>query len=191
MRDARFRSLARRVWATVTWPPAHEVRLHSHNKLNELYDWVDGVKTGSTEGTGACLVATGKYGERRLIVTTLRQPTRDQEVRDALKLFAYGASRFARTQLVRAGQRVGELPLGDGGETAALTAGRSLARVVRRGATVTTRLSVPAALPTPPSRSLVVGHATYWADGLLLGSVPVRAVVARAVSLSAAPPATP
>lgn len=121
-RDPRFRSLARRVWATVTWPPAHEVRLHSHNKLNELYDWVDGVKTGATRGAGCCLVATGEYGARRLIVTTLRQPNRDQEVRDALKLFAYGASRYARSVHVREGRGVGELPLEDGG-AASLAAG--------------------------------------------------------------------
>lgn len=191
VRDPRFRLLARRVWATVTWPPAHEVRLHSHNRLNELYDWVDGVKTGFTEGTGACLVATGKYGARRLIVTTLHQPSRDQEVRDALTLFAYGASRFARKRIVRAGERVGELPLEIGGRAAALTAGAGLARVVRKGAPVTTRLSVPGTLQAAPARDEVVGYATFWSDGVLLGSVPVRAEAAQAVSLSATPPATP
>jgi D-alanyl-D-alanine carboxypeptidase (penicillin-binding protein 5/6) len=191
VRDSRFRLLARRVWATVTWPPAHEVRLHSHNRLNELYDWVDGVKTGFTEGTGACLVATGKYGARRLIVTTLHQPSRDQEVRDALTLFAYGASRFARKRIVRAGERVGELPLEIGGRAAALTAGAGLARVVRKGAPVTTRLSVPGTLQAAPARDEVVGYATFWSDGVLLGSVPVRAEAAQAVSLSATPPATP
>jgi D-alanyl-D-alanine carboxypeptidase len=191
VRDPRFRLLARRVLATATWPPAHEVRLHSHNRLNELYDWVDGVKTGFTEGTGACLVATGKFGVRRLIVTTLHQPSRGQEVRDAVKLFEYGASRFARRRLVRAGERMGELPLAGGGQTAALTADAGLARVVRKGARVTTRLSVPATLSAPSATDAVVGYATFWADGVLLGSVSVRAAAARAVSLSATPPATP
>ena len=191
VRDPRFRLLARQVWATVTWPPAHEVHLHSHNELNELYDWVDGVKTGMTHGTGACLVATGTYRSKRLIVTTLHQPSRDQEVHDALKLFAYGASRFASRRVVRAGQRVGELALRAGGTSTPLTAGAGLARVVRKGAAVTTRLSVPAALDAPPGRSEVVGYATFWADGVLLGSVPVRAEAAQAVPLSAIQPATP
>ena len=191
VRDPRFRELAKLVWATVTWPPAHEVRLHSHNKLNERYDWVDGVKTGFTDGTGACLVATGKYGARRLIVTTLNQPSRDQEVRDAVKLFEYGASRFARRRIVRAGERVGELPLAADGQTTALTAGAGLARVVRKGARVTTRLSVPASLAAPPAREEVVGYATFWADGVLLGSVPVRVEAAPELSLTSTPPATP
>ena len=43
----------------------------------------------------------------------------------------------------------------------------------------------------PPGRSEVVGYATFWADGVLLGSVPVRAEAAQAVPLSAIQPATP
>jgi hypothetical protein len=56
---------------------------------------------------------------------------------------------------------------------------------------VTTRLNVPGTLPAPPARDEVVGYATFWSDGVLLGSVPVRAEAAQAVSLSATPPATP
>jgi serine-type D-Ala-D-Ala carboxypeptidase (penicillin-binding protein 5/6) len=92
MRDARFRDLAWRVFATVTWPPDHRVRLHSHNILNETYDWVDGIKTGASESARCCLAASGTLRGRHLIVATLREPNRRQETRDALRLFRYGAS---------------------------------------------------------------------------------------------------
>jgi len=97
MRDARFRDLARRVYATVTWPPDHSVRLHSHNILNETYAWVDGIKTGASESARCCLAASGTFKGRRLIVATLREPDRAQEMRDALKLFAFGAAQARAT----------------------------------------------------------------------------------------------
>jgi serine-type D-Ala-D-Ala carboxypeptidase (penicillin-binding protein 5/6) len=172
MRDLRFRRLARRVWARITWAPSRETFVVSRNRLNARYDWVDGIKTGATEGTGACMVASGRYGGRRLIVTTLHEPNRDQEVRDALELFRYGASRFARSVVVRRGDRVGEVDLATGG-VAALVAERDLSRVVRKGARVKTRIQAPSTLAGPTDD--VVGYARFSADGMLLGIVPLRA----------------
>ncbi len=174
MRDRRFRKLAGRVWARVTWPPAHEAFIVSRNRLNARYDWVDGIKTGSTYGTGACMVASGEYGGRRLIVTTLHEPNRTEEVRDALSLFAYGASHFARSVVVRRGERVGEISVAGG--TVPLVAADDLTRVVRRGATLKSSVRAPTALTSPTDA--VVGYARFWADGVLLGAVPVRAAAA-------------
>jgi len=97
MRDARFRDIVRRVYATVTWPPDNSVRVHSHNILNETYAWVDGIKTGASKTARCCLAASGTYKGRRLIVATLREPNRRQEMHDALKLFAYGAAQPRET----------------------------------------------------------------------------------------------
>ena len=170
MRDPRFRKLADRVWARVQWPPAHQAFIVSRNRLNARYDWVDGIKTGSTYGTGACMVASGKYGGRRLIVTTLHEPNRTTEVRDALRLFAYGASNFSRSVVVRRGQQVGKIAVA--GDTVPLVADEDLTRMVRRGATVKRRLQVPGLLHAPTDA--VVGYARFWADGVPLGAVPVR-----------------
>ena len=170
MRDPRFRNLAKRVWARIEWPPSHEAFVVSRNRMNARYDWVDGIKTGSTWGTGACMVASGKYGGRRLIVTTLREPNRDTEVRDALRLFAYGASNFSRSVLVRRGQQVGRIAVAGG--TVPLVADGDLTRMVRRGATVKHRVHAPRQLAAPTDA--VVGYARFWADGVLLGAVPVR-----------------
>jgi D-alanyl-D-alanine carboxypeptidase/D-alanyl-D-alanine carboxypeptidase (penicillin-binding protein 5/6) len=186
MKDGRFRALASRTWATVKWEPSREARVHSHNRFNELYDWVDGIKTGATEGTGACMVATGKYGGRRLIVTTLHEPNRDHEVRDALKLFKYGASLFARSTVVRFGEPLTVVPV-EGGGWAQLTAAAGLARMVRKGAGISTRFDVPASLPAS-GRHDVVGSADFWADGVRLGSVPLRVTASSARSVAGSPP---
>ncbi len=78
-------------------------------------------------------------------------PTATQEVRDALRLFAYGASRFARSVVVRRGERVGEISVAGG--TVPLVAADDLTRVVRRGATVKRRVQAPGTLATrPPTR---------------------------------------
>jgi serine-type D-Ala-D-Ala carboxypeptidase (penicillin-binding protein 5/6) len=172
MHYRRFRALARRVWALVTWPPHHRVFVVSHNRLNARYSWVDGIKTGRTGGTGCCLIASGRYAGRRLIVTTLREPNRDQEVRDALRLFAYGASQYAQRTLVRRGERVGGLKASDG-EKIALVAADDLIRTVRKGAPVRHRLHTTA-VAIRGAVSGTAGTVSYWSDGVLLGTVALR-----------------
>jgi D-alanyl-D-alanine carboxypeptidase (penicillin-binding protein 5/6) len=49
-----------------------------------------GVKTGTTETAGACLVASGKRGEDQLIVVVLGSATPDTRYTDARNLFRWG-----------------------------------------------------------------------------------------------------
>ena len=58
------------------------------NKLLE-FEGYDGVKTGTTNGAGACLVASGKLGDDRLIVVILGAPSSDARYADARNLFRW------------------------------------------------------------------------------------------------------
>jgi serine-type D-Ala-D-Ala carboxypeptidase (penicillin-binding protein 5/6) len=58
------------------------------NKLLETEGY-DGVKTGTTTGAGACLVASGRLGDDRLIVVILGAPTSDSRYSDARNLFRW------------------------------------------------------------------------------------------------------
>ena len=49
----------------------------------------DGVKTGTTNGAGACLVASGHRGDDRLIVVILGAPTSEARYVDARNLFRW------------------------------------------------------------------------------------------------------
>jgi D-alanyl-D-alanine carboxypeptidase (penicillin-binding protein 5/6) len=55
----------------------------------------DGVKTGTTNAAGNCLVASGRHGDDRLIVVVLGATTSDARYMDARNLFRWGWNRRA------------------------------------------------------------------------------------------------
>ena len=171
MRNTRFRNLAWRVYATVTWPPSHRVRLHSHNIFNETFDWVNGIKTGATAGAGCVLVASGKYHNRSLIVVTMHEPSRKQEFTDALALYKYADALYSTRTVVEAGAVVAQIPLDTGGQVAAV-AGSTLSAVCRIAANPNVVLEgAPQSLAAAPPPGASLGTAVYYADGGRLGSV--------------------
>jgi D-alanyl-D-alanine carboxypeptidase (penicillin-binding protein 5/6) len=94
MRDSRFRSLVRIKQTVIRYPPAHAVTVETHNRLLLKYAWADGIKTGSTSLSKMVLVGSGKPGLVPLIVVTMHEPNRDQEVRDAVALFKWGSALY-------------------------------------------------------------------------------------------------
>ncbi len=59
------------------------------NHLLEIEGY-DGVKTGTTTAAGACLIASGRRGDRHLIVVILGAGTSDSRYTDARNLFRWG-----------------------------------------------------------------------------------------------------
>jgi D-alanyl-D-alanine carboxypeptidase (penicillin-binding protein 5/6) len=90
-----FRAIVATKSAVITWPPSHRVTVTSHNRLLER-PWGDGMKTGSTEKAGRVLLGSGTPSGVPLIVVTMGEPTRAQEVRDAVALFTWGAAEHLR-----------------------------------------------------------------------------------------------
>jgi D-alanyl-D-alanine carboxypeptidase (penicillin-binding protein 5/6) len=95
MRDATFRQLVRTRTAVIRYPPDGAVPVENHNRLLD-YPWGDGIKTGATDLSGKVLVGSGKPGPVALIVVTMHEPTRDQEVEDAVALFEWGSAEYLR-----------------------------------------------------------------------------------------------
>ncbi len=183
MRDARFRDLVRIKHTVIRYPPDHAVPIKNHNRLLD-YAWGDGIKAGATDVSGMVLVGSGKPGLVPLIVVTMHEPNRDQEVTDAVALFTWGSAQYARRTIVNVGDPVASLPLDDGGGVM-LSARTKLVTVVRAAASVTIVVSAPASLPTRPAIGAVVGTATYVADGLHLGTVDLVAAAPAASSPAA------
>jgi len=52
------------------------------------------IKTGATKQSKMVLVGSGKPGLVPLIVVTMREPSRDQEERDAVALFTWGSALY-------------------------------------------------------------------------------------------------
>ena len=95
MHDATFRGIVRMKTAVIRYPPDAAVPVENHNRLLR-YPWGDGIKTGATDASGKVLVGSGKPGSVALIVVTMHEPTRDQEVKDAVALFQWGTAEYLR-----------------------------------------------------------------------------------------------
>jgi len=102
LRRATFRQIVSTRDHVVRYPPAAAVPVHNHNRLLQEYAWADGVKTGSNDASGKVLVGSGKPGAVALIVVTMHQRTRPDEVEDAVKLFHWGTAEYLRHAAVRA-----------------------------------------------------------------------------------------
>jgi len=174
MRDARFRDLVGTKTRLITWPPSHAVSVTSHNRLLD-YPWGDGIKSGSTEQSLRVLVGSGKPGLVPLIVVTMREPTRDQEEKDALALLTWGSALYERRQIVAAGDVVRQMQV-TGDAPLAVVAGAGLTAIIRKAAVPTPVFDLPEEpLPARPVDGAVLGTVTYRSDGLVLGRVDLLA----------------
>jgi serine-type D-Ala-D-Ala carboxypeptidase (penicillin-binding protein 5/6) len=95
MRKATFRQIVSTREAVIHYPPNAAIPVRNHNRLLQ-YAWADGVKTGSNDAAGKVLVASGRPGPVALIVVTMHQLTRAQEVKDAVSLFRWGEAEYLR-----------------------------------------------------------------------------------------------
>jgi D-alanyl-D-alanine carboxypeptidase (penicillin-binding protein 5/6) len=95
LRTATFRRIVSTRDAVIEYPPDAAIPVRNHNRLLQ-YAWADGVKTGSNDASGKVLVGSGDPGGVPLIVVTMHQRTRDEEVEDAVKLFQWGTDEYLR-----------------------------------------------------------------------------------------------
>jgi D-alanyl-D-alanine carboxypeptidase len=187
MKLSAFRALVKPTSAVLRWRPGHVRRVESHNALNRRYKWVDGIKTGASASAKCCLASSGKYGGRRFIVVTLREPSRTQEVADHLKLYRYAASLYSMRIVVTAGAEVTRVPLAGGGEVS-LIAQKPVSVLMRTAATVEVQLDgVPLEFDALPPTGTVEGTAVYSADGQQLGKVQLLAAGLASPSASPQP----
>ncbi len=77
--------------------------LHNTNRLLVTYGWVTGVKTGTTDAAGSCLVASGARDGVELIAVVLH--SRDRWG-DALRMLQWGYAHFSMVRPAKAGQVV-------------------------------------------------------------------------------------
>lgn len=84
--------------------------LYNTNRLLGSYPGADGVKTGTTNAAGQCLVASATREGRQLIAVVLRSEDRYE---DASNLLDYGFESF-HLEKVREGQRVGTVYVPNG-----------------------------------------------------------------------------
>ena len=173
LRDPTFRDLVGRKLAVVRSGSARPRKIQNRNVMLWLYPGATGVKTGSTAGSGFCLIATARRGERELAAVVLGG--RKEVFSDAAALLNHGFAAYERRILVEEGEPLGSLRV-RGGEVP-VVAGDGLDALVwveASGATERFLKTSPAAAYPPPTGS-VVGTLRLTASGDILGRVPIVA----------------
>lgn len=85
--------------------------LKNTNKLLAMNPYVTGVKTGTTNAAGACLVSAMERDGRSVIAVVLHSADRWG---DSLRLLNFGIDGFEKRRVVAKGALLGGLPAGDG-----------------------------------------------------------------------------
>lgn len=91
--------------------PNFFMNLRNTNKLLWNYPYADGVKTGTTNAAGKCLVAAATKDGRQLIAVVLHAPNR---FGDTQKLLEWGFENTKTINIAQAGDIVEEFPLKNG-----------------------------------------------------------------------------
>jgi D-alanyl-D-alanine carboxypeptidase (penicillin-binding protein 5/6) len=89
----------------------------NRNRLLWSDPFVDGMKTGFTEGAGYCLVASAKRGPRRLLSVLLGTASDAARASESQKLLNYGFQFYDTVQLYQQGQKVESIKVWKGAES--------------------------------------------------------------------------
>lgn len=141
------------------------------NKLLWRYPGADGVKTGWIAESGPTLVASATRGGWQLIAVVLNS---EQVFTDAAALLTYGFAGFERIRLGTAGDTVQTRAVqGSGRPLRAVLGGDALA-VIRRGATVQSRVEITRT-SAPIEAGEAVGAIFYLSEDTVIGQMPLLA----------------
>jgi D-alanyl-D-alanine carboxypeptidase (penicillin-binding protein 5/6) len=151
---------------------ADGVVVDNRNDLVGAYRWIVGVKTGSTQDAGQCLVAAASLNGVHLISVVLGAPSEAARDADTLALLRYGLSLFRSVPVAVAGRVYASIPVTGRSRPARLIARRSLRVVLARSVRLHVSLNVvPARLVGPLRAGTVEGAIRVHENGRVVQSV--------------------
>ncbi len=139
------------------------------NRLLWMYVGADGVKTGTTESAGQCLVASATRNGMRLLAVVLDSGDRWS---DAANLLEFGFAEFRLARFARAGETLLSLPTrGSFSKTAPVVCAGDLSACVPRYATgLSLEVDLPKAIRAPHAAGTVVGKVCIRLGQNVVGS---------------------
>jgi D-alanyl-D-alanine carboxypeptidase (penicillin-binding protein 5/6) len=162
---------------------SHVRRVINRNDLVARYRFVDGVKTGHTNGAGYVLVGAAHGHGARVISVVLGTPSISARDADSLALLRYGVKQFHRVHPVVKGRTYARAKVRYyDGRTVRLVAARDVKLTARRGARVRTRVTAPSEVEGP----LAAGHEAGHVDVLVRGRVVQSVALVTADDVAAA-----
>jgi D-alanyl-D-alanine carboxypeptidase (penicillin-binding protein 5/6) len=151
----------------------------NRNRLLWLDPTVDGVKTGSTDAAGFCLIASSKRGERRLLSVVLGASSESARAQESLRLLNWGYQAFDAIKLYAAQQPVSTFKVWKGASTQ-VKAGFANDFIVSvpkgRGDKLKAELVSTQPLIAPVREGQVIGVLKLFLEGQPYGEYPVVAL---------------
>jgi D-alanyl-D-alanine carboxypeptidase (penicillin-binding protein 5/6) len=151
----------------------------NRNRLLWSDPYVDGVKTGFTDGAGYCLIASAARGPRRLLAVVLGAASDAARASEAQKLLNYGFQFYDTVQLYQNGAQVSVLKVWKGA-TSSVPAGFVADQYVTlpKGQAQQLKLTLEAVEPllAPVTRGQRVGMVKVTLDTKPVGEYPLVAL---------------
>ncbi len=171
MKDATFRKIVKTPTYDLPHPNAYTpTDPHNSNALLNKYEWVTGIKTGSTPAAGYCVVASGTQYGVSLIVVQLGAKDDKTRWAEVEALFDYGFGFSPTTALAQPEQPLVVLPLDDPlGQSVELVPADRLVTRLREGEAATGTVVLSKAPTLPISAGQVLGSVEFTLDGESLG----------------------
>ncbi len=110
LKKAAFRSIVASKTHTIRGPQGKRF-LNNTNKMLWDYQGADGVKTGTTNAAGKCLVSSATRDGRSLIAVVLHS---DDRYTESIQLLNYGFTHYKHQKVAAKGQLFTQLPVKDG-----------------------------------------------------------------------------
>jgi D-alanyl-D-alanine carboxypeptidase (penicillin-binding protein 5/6) len=146
------------------------------NALLTKYDWVTGVKTGSTPAAGYCMVASGTRDGISLVAVQLGAKDDATRWAEVEALFEYGFDLSPAIALAQPGQALANIRVGDPlGQTVDLMPKEQLVTRLRKGETATGAITFSRALTLPIEAGDVLGSVDFTRDDKSLGETALVA----------------
>lgn len=144
------------------------MNLRNTNKLLWNYPYADGVKTGTTNAAGKCLVASATKDGRQLVSVVLNAPNR---FGDAQKLLEWGFEHTQTVQVAKAGEIKGEFPAPGGRIPAFLADSAEVAIQIKDKDKLSTKVVWRRAPTLPIEAGEILGQYEIWLGEKRLKSI--------------------
>jgi D-alanyl-D-alanine carboxypeptidase (penicillin-binding protein 5/6) len=168
--DRVLRSIVATRFHRIPAPKGPDRRIQNRNALLWLYGPATGMKTGTTQGAGACVVATASRDGRHLVAIVLG--ARQDPFSPAAALLEYGFEGWRTDTIVAAGTSVGAVAIRGG--TVPVVAERDLTRLVPvRSTERTEQVVVDPRAAFPPAPDDRIATLVVRDGDTVLGSVPL------------------
>ena len=166
-------------WYSVKEFEYNDIKQKNRNALLWRDDSVDGMKTGSTDDAGYCLVSSAKRDDMRLISVVLGTASAKTRIDGSHALLNYGFRFYETRLLYRAGEKVTDAKVWKAEkETTPLGVENDLYITVPRGSfdEVESVLNMPAQLMAPVAAGQPLAELKVSLEGDVLVDEPLRAL---------------